>query len=55
NDLRKKYQIAEQLDFDLVQDPTENIGQLVVRMHSSEWLYLMRMEKSLLWELPRST
>ncbi|GAI40509.1 unnamed protein product, partial [marine sediment metagenome] len=26
NDLRKKYQIAEQLDFDLVQDPTENIG-----------------------------
>ncbi|GAI53044.1 unnamed protein product, partial [marine sediment metagenome] len=55
NDLRKKYRVAEQLDFDLVQDPIENTGQVVVRMHSSEWLYLLRMEKSLLWELPKAT
>ncbi|GAI19775.1 unnamed protein product, partial [marine sediment metagenome] len=26
NDLRKKYRVAEQLDFDLVQDPIENTG-----------------------------
>ncbi|GAH93023.1 unnamed protein product, partial [marine sediment metagenome] len=45
NDLRKKYQVAEQLDFDLVQDPTENTGQLIARMHSSEWLHLLRRKK----------
>ncbi|GAH93013.1 unnamed protein product, partial [marine sediment metagenome] len=55
NDLRKKYQVAEQLDFDLVQDPTENTGQLIARMHSSEWLHLLRRKKSWLWELPKIT